>query len=60
MENVKRLISVIECKLYFKNWLCDHDQIRTLDTHNPICGKQNYAGPVDSVTFLKGIVARNK
>jgi len=40
MENVKRLVSVLDCKLYFKNWLCDHDPIRTLDTHYPIYDKK--------------------
>jgi hypothetical protein len=59
MENVKRLVSVLDCKLYFKNWLCDHDPIRTLDIHYPIYDKNNYVGHVDRVAFLRGIVARN-
>jgi hypothetical protein len=60
IENVKRLVSVLDCKLYFKNWLCDYDAIRTLDTHNFIYDKQNYASRVDRVAFLRGKVARNK
>jgi hypothetical protein len=53
-------VSVLDSKLYFKNWLCDHDPIRTLDTHNPIYDKQDYAGHVDTVAFFRGTVARNK
>ena len=60
MENVKRLVSVLDCKLYFTNWLCDHDAIITLDTHNPIYDKQNYAGHIDRAAFLRGTVVRNK
>jgi hypothetical protein len=52
--------SVLDCKLCFKKWLCDHDPKRTLDTHNPIYYKQKYVGHVDRVAFLRGIVARNK
>jgi len=45
MENVKRLVSLLDCKLRFKNWFCVHDPIRTLDTHYPIYDKQKLCRP---------------